>query len=188
MDIESVIELVAKHYHLTFECIHKDGGRSRRHAYARHVAMWVSRYGLAPEPSLPEIARAFGVNDHSSVSFALDKITRVVAIETSLEAQGILDLRRRVAGQAAAATPIFQAKPTGSDAGFVRIPIRPDGRFGRPEAASGEARAREEKEAIDHDHYREGLYKILRGDPNPRAVAASYLGEDVHNLIGEKEE
>jgi hypothetical protein len=29
-----------------------------------------------------------------------------------------------------------------------------------------------------NDHYREGLYRILRGDANPREIAASYLGEE----------
>jgi hypothetical protein len=28
------------------------------------------------------------------------------------------------------------------------------------------------------DHYREGLHRIWRGEPNPQAIACSYLGED----------
>jgi len=40
----------------------------------------------------------------------------------------------------------------------------------------------DEADAIDH--YREGLYKILRGTPNPREVAASYLGEDLAGETG----
>lgn len=37
---------------------------------------------------------------------------------------------------------------------------------------------RDDWKATAIDHYREGLHRILNGEPNPQAMAACYLGED----------
>ena len=56
-------------------------GKGRLHtvALARHVAMWFCRCRLVRSSSYPELGRAFGGRDHTTVMSAVAKVARLVA-------------------------------------------------------------------------------------------------------------
>lgn len=56
-----------------------EGRRAKRNALkARRVAMWLAWATWAPRPSTPEIARMFGLRDHSSIIRALQYVEKQI--------------------------------------------------------------------------------------------------------------
>jgi chromosomal replication initiator protein len=59
--------------------------RSVRVCRPRHIAMWLCRHTTLH--SLPEIGRAFGWRDHSTVMHAIERIDQLTAADPSLAFQ-----------------------------------------------------------------------------------------------------
>ena len=72
---ESILNLVAKKYHITADkLISRD--RSHNVAFPRQVAMYLMRQEI--DISLPQIGKEIGGRDHSTVMYAIDKIADIV--------------------------------------------------------------------------------------------------------------
>jgi len=73
--IELIQRRVAEHFHMTSDEL-KSARRQRSILYPRQMAMYLCR--TLTEASLPEIGRAFGGRDHSTVLHAVDKISQEI--------------------------------------------------------------------------------------------------------------
>ncbi len=71
--IDLVQEAVARHYGITLDELVGDR-RTKRVVVPRQVAMYLSRE--LTDASLPAIGRAFGGRDHTTVIYAVQKVTR----------------------------------------------------------------------------------------------------------------
>jgi len=71
--VESVQKIVAEHFHVTISDL-KSKGRSRAVIFPRQVAMYLTR--TLTNMSLPEIGKAFGGKDHTTVLHSCKKIEK----------------------------------------------------------------------------------------------------------------
>ena len=107
--IEDVMVAVCEHFELRMNDLR---GKDRRKtvAMARHVAMYLCKHRMRYAPSFPEVGRAFGNRDHTTVMSAVRKIEtqrladprverEVSALETTLGCRGpsIAATRYRIA-------------------------------------------------------------------------------------------
>lgn len=80
--ITRVQTLVCETYGITVaDMLRKD--RHKTVTEARHVAMFLCRVHLDPQPSFPEIGRAFGNRDHTTVMAAVSRVLRRITLGTS---------------------------------------------------------------------------------------------------------
>ena len=93
----SVLELVAKSFSLTTDrLISRD--RSRAVALPRQIAMYLMRQEI--DISLPQIGKEIGGRDHSTVMYAIDKITDIIERDERLRRQ-IVQIRQKLHTEAA---------------------------------------------------------------------------------------
>lgn len=76
-----IIERVAKAYGIAPAQL-KGRCRTRRIAFARHVAMYLSR--METEDTLGEIGTAFGNRDHGTVIYAVKKVKGIMDIDSNV--------------------------------------------------------------------------------------------------------
>ena len=94
---QSVLGLVAKSFNLTTDrLISRD--RSRAVALPRQVAMYLMRQEI--DISLPQIGKEIGGRDHSTVMYAIDKITDIIERDERLRRQ-IVQIRQKLHTEAA---------------------------------------------------------------------------------------
>jgi hypothetical protein len=74
--IAIVVDAVARHAGVSGEQL-LDKDRHRTVAAARMVAMYCARVYLIPRPSFPELGRAFGNRDHTTIISAVRKVERL---------------------------------------------------------------------------------------------------------------
>ncbi|MCO0832145.1 chromosomal replication initiator protein DnaA [Fructobacillus sp. W13] len=80
--VERIQDVVATYYMQTVEDM-KSSRRQANLVEARHVAIYLTR--TMTDKSLPEIGRAFGNRDHSSISHAFNKIEEQVEKESNIK-------------------------------------------------------------------------------------------------------
>lgn len=92
-----VIELVAKEWQVTVDAlIGRD--RSRKVAQPRQVAMYLLR--KETDSSLPQIGDALGGRDHTTVMYAIDKISSEIETKTDLRKR-VVSVKQQLYGEAA---------------------------------------------------------------------------------------
>lgn len=69
-----ILEVVSRAYEIERSII-ISASRRKKHVWARHVAMWVARH--ITELSTPQIGRALGHRDHTTVLHGVDRIERL---------------------------------------------------------------------------------------------------------------
>ena len=98
-DIEpiKIIELVAKEWQTTVEALL---GRDRSHKIAqpRQVAMYLLR--KETDASLPQIGEVLGGRDHTTVMYAIEKITNEIETKTDLRKR-VVNIKQQLYGQGA---------------------------------------------------------------------------------------
>ena len=98
-DVEpaKIIELVAKEWQITVEALL---GRDRSHKIAqpRQVAMYLLR--KETDSSLPQIGEVLGGRDHTTVMYAIDKISNEIETKTDLRKR-VVSVKQQLYGQAA---------------------------------------------------------------------------------------
>jgi chromosomal replication initiator protein len=98
-DVEpgKIIELVAREWQTTVEALL---GRDRTHKIAqpRQVAMYLLR--KETDASFPQIGDALGGRDHSTVMYAINKITNEIETKTDLRRR-VVSVKQQLYGQAA---------------------------------------------------------------------------------------
>jgi chromosomal replication initiator protein len=100
--IDLVQEATARHYGISLEELVGDR-RTKRVVEPRQVAMYLSRE--LTDASLPAIGRAFGGRDHTTVIYAVQKVTRQMTDEGSIY-EAVQALTVALTGRgSAAATP-----------------------------------------------------------------------------------
>ena len=94
---EKIIELVAREWQTTVEALL---GRDRTHKIAqpRQVAMYLLR--KETDASFPQIGDALGGRDHSTVMYAINKITNEIETKTDLRKR-VVSIKQQLYGQAA---------------------------------------------------------------------------------------
>ncbi|HSG41664.1 MAG TPA: chromosomal replication initiator protein DnaA [Anaerolineales bacterium] len=94
---EKIIELVAREWQTTVEALL---GRDRTHKIAqpRQVAMYLLR--KETDASFPQIGDALGGRDHSTVMYAINKITNEIETKTDLRKR-VVSVKQQLYGQAA---------------------------------------------------------------------------------------
>ncbi|MEW5939210.1 MAG: chromosomal replication initiator protein DnaA, partial [Chloroflexota bacterium] len=95
-----VVELVARKFNLSVDkLLGRD--RSRDVALPRQIAMYLLRE--ESNYSLPQIGDALGGRDHTTVMYAIEKISREIKGDTGSKlSRDVMDLRRQLYGQVAA--------------------------------------------------------------------------------------
>ena len=78
--ILQIIDVVGNHYRVTHDQMSGEG-RTERVAWARHVAMWLSREEGWNEE---EIAARFGPRDRSTVNYAVNRIRGLMLMDKTL--------------------------------------------------------------------------------------------------------
>jgi chromosomal replication initiator protein len=98
---EHVVNLVARKYNLTVDkLLGRD--RTRDIALPRQIAMYVLREEA--NFSLPQIGEALGGRDHTTVMYAIEKISKEIKEDSgSKVSRDVMDIRRQLYGQPAAA-------------------------------------------------------------------------------------
>lgn len=92
---DQVVDLVARSFNLTKErLISRD--RSRNVALPRQIAMYLLR--RESDISLPQIGKVLGGRDHSTVMYAIDKITELLESDDRLRKQ-VVQLRQKLHNQ-----------------------------------------------------------------------------------------
>jgi chromosomal replication initiator protein len=92
-----VIELVAKEWQVTVDAlIGRD--RSQKIAQPRQVAMYLIR--KETDASLPQIGDALGGRDHTTVMYAIEKISGEIETKTDLRKR-VVNVKQQLYGQAA---------------------------------------------------------------------------------------
>lgn len=133
--------VVAKHNGVTVADLESEC-RKRNFAWPRQIAQYLCRE--MTRCSYPEIGRAFGDRDHTSIIFAFRKVKRLRDVSPELEAA--LEVYRRDVREAAALRAAAE--------GTVRITPAciPDKEFARMESAKKRKRARDRRmsAAIDN--------------------------------------
>jgi len=95
---DQVVDLVARSFNLTKErLISRD--RSRNVALPRQIAMYLLR--RESDISLPQIGKVLGGRDHSTVVYAIDKITELLESDDRLRKQ-VVQLRQKLHNQSLA--------------------------------------------------------------------------------------
>jgi chromosomal replication initiator protein len=96
---ERVVDLVARKFNLTVDkLLGRD--RSKNVALPRQIAMYLLRE--ESNFSLPQIGEALGGRDHTTVMYAITKISKEIKGDTGSKiSRDIMDLRRQLYGQAA---------------------------------------------------------------------------------------
>ncbi len=95
---EKVVDIVARAYNLTSDhLLGRD--RSREIALPRQVAMYLLREEV--NASLPQIGEALGGRDHTTVMYAIDKISDLLERDDRLRRQ-VIQIRQELYGQARA--------------------------------------------------------------------------------------
>ncbi len=95
----SVVDEVAKSFNLTADrLLSRD--RSRAVALPRQIAMYLMRREI--DISLPQIGKELGGRDHSTVMYAIDKVSDMIERDERLRRQ-IVQIRQRLHSQAVAA-------------------------------------------------------------------------------------
>jgi chromosomal replication initiator protein len=94
---EKIIELVAKEWQTTVEAlIGRD--RSQKIAQPRQVAMYLLR--KETDASLPQIGEVLGGRDHTTVMYAIEKITGDIETKTDLRKR-VVNVKQQLYGQGA---------------------------------------------------------------------------------------
>ncbi|HEX9328663.1 MAG TPA: helix-turn-helix domain-containing protein, partial [Reyranella sp.] len=94
MSVEDIQKAVCTHFRLSnSELLSKD--RHKSVAFARQVAMYVCRQRL--KSSFPELGRAFGNRDHTTVMHAVRKIEELKISDLSI-AEDVELLKRQLQG------------------------------------------------------------------------------------------
>ena len=94
---EKIIELVAREWQTTVEAL-LGRDRSRKIAQPRQVAMYLLR--KETDASFPQIGDALGGRDHSTVMYAINKITNEIETKTDLRKR-VVSIKQQLYGQAA---------------------------------------------------------------------------------------
>jgi len=94
---EKIIELVAREWQTTVDALL---GRDRSHKIAqpRQVAMYLLR--KETDASLPQIGEALGGRDHTTVMYAIEKISNEIETKTDLRKR-VVSVKQQLYGQAA---------------------------------------------------------------------------------------
>jgi len=94
---EKIIELVAREWQTTVDALL---GRDRSHKIAqpRQVAMYLLR--KETDASLPQIGEALGGRDHTTVMYAIDKISNEIETKTDLRKR-VVSVKQQLYGQSA---------------------------------------------------------------------------------------
>ncbi|MCL1997757.1 MAG: chromosomal replication initiator protein DnaA [Turicibacter sp.] len=94
--IEYIQEIVSKHYNITLSDL--NGRRRKKNIVVpRQIAMYLS-HKIMTSTSLPEIGKAFGNRDYTTVIHSCEKIIEELKINTALQ-DDILDLERHITGK-----------------------------------------------------------------------------------------
>ncbi len=81
LTLESIAKLCSQHFKITVADL-KSKSRSKNIVYARHIAVYLSRKIL--QASLQEIGKFYGNRDHTSILYAVEKITSELSHDQSL--------------------------------------------------------------------------------------------------------
>ena len=92
-----VIELVAKEWQVTVDAL-VGRDRSKKIAQPRQVAMYLLR--KETDSSLPQIGEALGGRDHTTVMYAIDKISSEIETKTDLRKR-VVNVKQQLYGEAA---------------------------------------------------------------------------------------
>lgn len=92
-----VIELVAKEWQVTVDAL-VGRDRSKKIAQPRQVAMYLLR--KETDSSLPQIGEALGGRDHTTVMYAIDKISNEIETKTDLRKR-VVSVKQQLYGEAA---------------------------------------------------------------------------------------
>jgi len=97
VDPKKIIEMVAKEWQTTVEALL---GRDRSHKIAqpRQVAMYLLR--KETDASLPQIGAVLGGRDHTTVMYAIDKISNDIETKTDLRKR-VVSVKQQLYGQSA---------------------------------------------------------------------------------------
>ena len=93
--IEYIKQVVAEHYNLTIDDLN-GRRRTRNIVMPRQLAMYICRK-ILPDSSLPEVGKAFGGRDHTTVMHSCEKIAGELEYDSQLQ-DVILDLERKITG------------------------------------------------------------------------------------------
>jgi chromosomal replication initiator protein len=98
-DVEpgKIIELVAREWHTTVEAL-LGRDRTRKIAQPRQVAMYLLR--KETDASFPQIGDALGGRDHSTVMYAINKISNEIETKTDLRRR-VVSVKQQLYGEAA---------------------------------------------------------------------------------------
>ena len=94
---EKIIELVAKEWHTSSEAL-VGRDRSQKIAQPRQVAMYLLR--KETDASLPQIGELLGGRDHTTVMYAIEKISNDIETKTDLRKR-VANVRQQLYGQTA---------------------------------------------------------------------------------------
>lgn len=75
--VELIVQLVSERYGIRPEDVYARA-RSKTIAHARGVCVWLARHAVRPQPSLPEIGRAFR-RDHTTIMLVIRTVERRIA-------------------------------------------------------------------------------------------------------------
>ncbi len=94
---EKIIELVAREWQITVDAL-LGRDRSQKIARPRQVAMYLMR--KETDASLPQIGEALGGRDHTTVMYAIEKISNEIETKTDLRKR-VVNIKQQLYGQAA---------------------------------------------------------------------------------------
>ncbi|HSM70849.1 MAG TPA: chromosomal replication initiator protein DnaA [Anaerolineales bacterium] len=92
-----IIELVAREWHTTVDAL-LGRDRTKKIAQPRQVAMYLLR--KETDASFPQIGEALGGRDHSTVMYAINKITNEIETKTDLRKR-VVSVKQQLYGEAA---------------------------------------------------------------------------------------
>lgn len=98
LSVDDIVAAVCKHYRVTpKELI--SGDRHKYFAMARHVAMYLCKRHISK--SFPELGRAFGGRDHTTVMGGVRKVERLIATDDKVR-MDVKSIERRFPERATA--------------------------------------------------------------------------------------
>ena len=92
LSIDQVLDIVSAYYHLSVDDI-KGPRRTKKVAFARHVAMYLARD--LTDMSLPQIGQSLGGRHHSTILYGYDKIAGLFEKDDGVRRE-ILEIRNRL--------------------------------------------------------------------------------------------
>jgi chromosomal replication initiator protein len=101
LEPKRVIDVVAHFFNLSTDKL-LSTDRSRSVALPRQIAMYILRQ--ESNFSLPQIGEALGGRDHTTVMYAIEKVSREIKSDTGSKlSRDVMQIRQQLFGQAAAA-------------------------------------------------------------------------------------